>query len=48
MDPREYQYVFYGITAVWLIVAAYVVGLGRRERKLRQELDRVRRMVEKS
>ncbi len=46
MDPREFQYVFYGILAVWLIVAVYVVSMGLRQRKLREELDRVRRMVE--
>jgi CcmD family protein len=46
MDPREFKYVFFGLLAVWLIVTAYVVWLGLRERKLRQELDRVRRMVE--
>lgn len=48
MDSREFQFVFYGILVVWLVVAAYVVSLGLRERKLKQELDRVRRMVEKS
>jgi CcmD family protein len=47
MDPREFQFVFYGLLAVWVILAAYVVSIGLRERKLRQELDRVRRMMEK-
>ena len=46
MDPREFQFVFYGFAAVWLIVAVYVVSMGLRQRKLREELDRVRRMVE--
>ena len=36
----------YGLAAAWLIVVAYVVLLALRERKLRSELDRVRRMVE--
>ena len=48
MDPREYSFVFYAFLTAWLIVIAYVVSLSLRERKLRQELDRVRRMVEKS
>jgi CcmD family protein len=48
MDPREFQFVFYGILIVWLIIAIYVLTLALRERRLRQELDRVRRMVEKS
>ncbi len=36
----------YGLTAAWLIVVGYVVLLALRERKLRMELDRVRKMVE--
>ena len=48
MDPREFQYVFYGLLAVWLVIVAYVVSLALRERRLREELDRVRRMVEKN
>jgi CcmD family protein len=33
--------------AAWLIVTVYVLLLAMRENKLRHELDRVRRMVEK-
>jgi len=47
MDPQNAQYLFYGFTAAWLIVLVYVLFLGMREGKLRRELDRVRRMVEK-
>ncbi len=36
----------YGFTAAWLIVILYVVSIAVREKKLRQELDRVKRMVE--
>jgi len=46
MDPREYQFVFLAFLAAWLILIAYVVSIVVRERKLRKELDRVRRMVE--
>lgn len=42
------QYMWYGVFAAWLIVLIYVLLLNRRERKLREELDRVRRMVEES
>ncbi len=42
----NFQYLFYGFLAAWLIVALYVVLLGLRESKLRKELDRVRQMVE--
>jgi CcmD family protein len=38
---------FYGFSAVWLIVVAYLVFLAMRERRLYRELDRVRKMVEK-
>jgi CcmD family protein len=48
MDPREFQFTFYGLMIVWLIITVYVLTLALRERRLRQELDRVRRMVEKS
>ena len=39
---------FYGFSAWFLILLGYVVLLALRERKLRGELDRVRRMVEGS
>ncbi len=48
MDPRNFTYMFYGFAAAWVIVTVYVVLLALRERRLRQELDRVRRMVEES
>ena len=48
MDPREFQFTFYGLMIVWLIITVYVVSLALRERRLKQELDRVRRMIEKS
>ena len=35
-----------GLGAAWLIMFTYVVLITLRERKLRKELDRVRRMVE--
>ena len=44
---RNVEYMMYGLMIAWLIVVAYVVLLALRERKLKSELDRVRRMVEK-
>jgi CcmD family protein len=46
MDNRNFLYMFYGFLAAWLIVVVYVVSLALRERRLKSELDRVRRMVE--
>lgn len=48
MDPREFQFTFYGLMIVWLIITVYVLSLALRERRLKQELDRVRRMLEKN
>ena len=47
MDIRNFDYMFYGFSAAWLIITVYVVSLAMREGKLRRELDRVRKMVEK-
>ena len=43
---RNTEYMLLGLTAAWIIMMIYVVLITLRERKLRQELDRVRRMVE--
>lgn len=47
MEPREFQFVFAGFVVAWVIVMIYALTLGLRERRLRKELDRVRKMVEK-
>ncbi len=47
MDVRNFTYMFYGFAAAFLVLVVYVVSLALRERRLRSELDRVRRMVEK-
>ena len=45
MDSN-FTFMFYGFLAAWLVVIIYVISIALRERKLRQELDRVKRMVE--
>jgi CcmD family protein len=45
MDKRNFLYLFYGLTVAWGLVAAYLFILMQRSRKLRAELDRVKRMV---
>jgi CcmD family protein len=46
MSPQNYNFMFYGFTVAWLIVIVYVISIALREKKLREELDRVKRMVE--
>jgi len=46
MDQRNFEYLFYGFLAAWMIVMIYVGSIALRERKLKRELDRVRKMVE--
>jgi CcmD family protein len=43
---RNFEYMFYGFTAAWLVVMIYVISIALRERRLRAELDRVKRMLE--
>ena len=47
IDARNFMYMFYGFAAAFVILVIYVVSLALRERKLNQEIDRVRRMVER-
>jgi CcmD family protein len=46
MNPQNSTFLFAGYTVAWLIVIVYVISIALREKKLRQELDRVKRMVE--
>jgi len=46
MSPQNYTFMFYGFTVAWLIIIVYVISIALREKKLRQELDRVKRMLE--
>jgi CcmD family protein len=43
---QNFTFMFYGFTAAWLVIISYVISIALRERKLRAELDRVKRMVE--
>ena len=45
MDKRNFLYLFYGLTLAWGLLAAYLFILMLRSRKLRAEVDRVKRMV---
>ena len=45
MDQRNFLFLFYGLTLAWGLLAAYLFILMQRSRRLRSELDRVKRMV---
>ena len=45
MDTRNFTYMFYGFAVAWLIPAFYLITLMLREKRLRDELDRVKRMI---
>ena len=47
MDRTELQFIATAFAAVLTILIVYVLMLALRERRLRHELDRVRKMVEK-
>jgi CcmD family protein len=46
MSPQNYNFMFLGFSVAWLIVIVYVISIALREKKLRAELDRVKKMVE--
>lgn len=46
MDERNFTYMFYGFLAAWLVLVAYVVALVSRERKIKKELENLKRMIE--
>ena len=43
---RNFTYMFYGFTVAWMIVIGYVISIAVREKNLRGELDRVKRLLE--
>jgi len=46
MDERNLTYMFYGLSAAWLILAGYVLSLAAREKRLKRQLDNLKRMIE--
>ncbi len=43
---RNYEFLSYGLTAAWIIMVLYVLMMVARERKLKQEIARLRVMLE--
>jgi CcmD family protein len=48
MTSENFTFMFLGFTAAWLIIIGYVISIALREKRLRHELDQVKRMVEES
>jgi len=46
MEEPNFTYMVYGFSAAWLILLIYVITIAIRERNLRQELDRVKRLFD--
>ncbi len=46
IELRNFQYMFYGFSAAWLIIVLYVFYLVRRERRIQSELSRLKSMME--
>jgi CcmD family protein len=47
-DPiaRNFEYLAYGLIAIWTILVIYVLTLAGRQRSLNAQVERLRRMVE--
>jgi CcmD family protein len=43
---HQYEFLSYGLTAAWVILAAYVLMLVSRERKLKREIASLKAMIE--
>ena len=46
MDSRNFTYMFYGFAVAWVAVIVYVLTLVARERKLSEEMRRLRHMID--
>jgi CcmD family protein len=46
MDNRNFLYMFYGFAVAWAVIVVYVLTLVSRERKLRDEMARLKNMIE--
>ena len=46
MDERNFWYMFYGFAVIWLCLAAYAVSLSTREKRIRQQMDALKKLIE--
>jgi CcmD family protein len=45
MDARNFQYMFYGFSAAWVIIVIYALTMLARERKIGDEITRLKSMM---
>ena len=43
---RNFTYLAYGLSAVWVILFIYVLSLASRESRMRVQIDSLKRMIE--
>ncbi len=48
MDPNPLTYLFAAYAAIWIILALFLYSIHAREKKLREEIDSLKRMIERS
>jgi CcmD family protein len=46
MDQRNFTFLFYGFAAAWAIIAVYLLLLVTRERRIRTQIESLKRMLE--
>ena len=46
MDPRNFQYMFYGFSAAWVLIVIYALTLLARESKIKDGITRLKSMME--
>jgi len=46
MDQRNFLYMFYGFSAAWVVLVIYGITLFSRERRIRDEIARLKSMLE--
>jgi len=46
MDARNFQYMFYGFSAAWVVIVIYALTLFARESKIKAEIERLKSMLQ--
>ncbi len=46
MDGRNFTFMFYGFAAAWVVLAGYLTTLVARQRKIRRQLETLKKLVE--